>query len=832
EIEAKLKQEYEKQNLIYKNVIAGLKEILAEEYGKQNQFVKQTETYDWIIQNHPLYYHNGKILFLLGKSKADVTIPQEWKFILHPEKEKLFVQETTRKKLEKETQTKSKKNKNDTTKKKATQQTKKTKKVVKNQKKQEDKEKQLAQVEQDLKKSITPKLQEKVRTAIFALFEQSLEKSRTAMIESAMKTAQVAGYQDILYLIHLARARAYLKNANPTKAQAELNLANVPANTKWDFLKKVIQGGVLEFNRQGEQAFSTYYAAISQYQPEYNLNEFQPLVRRTLDYYENRAEEATRRRDYGQAINQYKVVVDLYLNLYGKKIMREEIQRRFLDTVINLDQIALKALGKDEKAVKEIKDFYNSRMDLARRYLNNAFIFGRAYLYTRMGIELHTRYEKDGISSSEKEEVLELFKTAEQDFKWGFFADPYFADSYVMLGWMYQFIDEKRETIIDPEDRTKDKDKFEDLYAKYFPGYLFEENLKLYQKSIALFKDKIHPRVLASFHLNIANNYFLLSNYVRAEENYAYVYDVYKQGKYKFENEKQEGLFLFHYGKALYFKGDYEKAVEILNEALSFYEKLAPIRGVPSQVAQENQEKREIILKYITICSDYAGKPENAISAIFRVMQEQDSVGRRKDRTLLHLELARIYYENKQYDEALNHVSIAEQQILLEPKVNPPKFPIRIKWIFGISFNMPFYQLPADYVFIGKNLLAYPIPTVNRYQYIYSMSAKIYTQKGLWPKALYYMQKLIETAKEDKSKHGQQTLLAAYMRLGNLQYQLGKMDEARASYEEARKLAEEQGDLSTRAKAHKNILTIICQKIEHEQMPLEDKLDFVRKSYE
>lgn len=585
-------------------------------------------------------------------------------------------------------------------------------------------------------------------------------------------------------------------------------------------------GGIEETRKNLSAAFNHYNSAVKLYQNGYNDKNFIPLIKKFLSYYEAKGEAYKKRSKYKKAWKYYRFLGNIYLQLGAKKILPDLVEKKAMESFIDINSMTLRSIGsKNDEIIDDVTEYYEKNIDFARRYLLNFFIFARAHLNTQTGIFLHSKYEKDKLREKEKEIVFKRFKTAETDFQWSFFADQFFAESYILLGWMYQYIDEKREIIVDKKNNKKDKDKFADLYKKYFPSYLFEENIRLYQKSISYFANKTNPGILASFYLNIGNNYFLLNNYYKAREYYS---KLEKVDNYQFESPKQKANFFFHTGKTYYFTSDYEKSIQFLEKAYKMYQSIAPLNLSDKKNLKNNLDKRIIIMKYLAISSELSGDNNAAIKWYNKIIKQQNFCGVWEDRSIYSLEKARLYKDMDNYSMALGELENARKALDSEKEIIAPEYPIRIKW-FG--FYQPWtwlvskvYTFDYDFVYVGDNHLAFNIPTVNRRQLYHSMKADILFKKGLYGVAVQDLNELIKYAEKDDSAHGKETLSSAYMRIGEAYFKVNSLKKSEEFYEEALDIAKDNNFFSTQRKARKNLLTLYAYSIENSDKSTEDKL--------
>ncbi|HRP67959.1 MAG TPA: hypothetical protein PLY93_00285 [Turneriella sp.] len=630
-------------------------------------------------------------------------------------------------------------------------------------------------------------------------------------------------YRMLHAMFALQKARAKIKEGEydeaSTEAKRTLELSTKGTINYFDGQLQLAR--IAEVKEGAAAAFKIHESAIANFRDTEIPQYAKLIISKNRIYHTERAAQFSRERNDRAAATEYMALLDLFLSTHAAKLTSELNSGEILETALNLDDIALRAAreeGGDEKLAKDIIQFYDSRIDLARRYLVTEFIFGRGYFRAQLGINKHSAAEREGLTKSVKKEVFVHFLKAEIDFNWSFFANARFADAYIMLGWMYQFIDEKREVVLDASSGKKDREIFESLYKAYFPDYLFEKNIRLYQKTLTIFANAASKRVKNSFHLNIANNYFLLNNYSQAEEHYAAILDKKGNPDFRFETPEQEMMFYYHFGRTLYFSGKNEVAMRYLQFVEDNLNSRYPIAGVSAEIQKTNAARRAIAYKTFALNSEYAGQVSRAIYYHRTILSEAKSISSDTPRSLSHLELARLYLKQDNYGAALWQTNNAEKELKKEKEISIPKFKIRIKWLWvyepWTTIVGWIYKLSYDDIYIGENHLAFELPTVNRYQLLYSIRADVYKHKGLIQEASDSLAKLVEYAEKDKTKHGKETLAAAVSRRGELEFQLQNWDSAMSLYQTAFKQAEKDKNVHAAQTFRKNILLCKLRKLE------------------
>ncbi|EMY62320.1 PD40 domain-containing protein [Leptospira terpstrae] len=304
---------------------------------------------------------------------------------------------------------------------------------------------------------------------------------------------------------------------------------------------------------------------------------------------------------------------------YGKKI-REEEERALLNQLNILSKDKLNVVGNLSgvtslltdnellRGVVDIKDFekievlsekalswtelyYKQAVPRARPYLDLATLYGYSYYLINKYVTFESYYYSTGtMTDVRKTEILENFKRAELELRWIIYADPTHYDAYQLLGWLYQYVDLIKMQK-NPKSGEIDSELYEALYKKYFPDKNLEANIELYNQILVfLGEDYGDRKVVSDLNLNLGNNYFLLSNFPKANESYRKVEDVsiYLSVKNQFEGYKQEAIYRFNYGKSLIYQGQYKKASEQFSKSIDIYFKNEYYQSVNVYASEPN----------------------------------------------------------------------------------------------------------------------------------------------------------------------------------------------------------------------------------------------------
>ena len=196
-----------------------------------------------------------------------------------------------------------------------------------------------------------------------------------------------------------------------------------------------------------------------------------------------------------------------------------------------------------------------------------------------------------------KKEGLHELKNAESLLRYILNVDPQHTDAYLLLGWLLQSIDQGKKNIVryraniwermigESYDTERDKDFYEKIYETYFPGNYYEENVELYRQALQRMEGLPFPKgKLGHLHLNLANNYFILTNFKEAGKHYRKVlraFDTQDEDRVSFESQRQEILFYFNFARTLVYEGLYEQAIVYLKRSYAVYEEkeYIPLKG-------------------------------------------------------------------------------------------------------------------------------------------------------------------------------------------------------------------------------------------------------------
>lgn len=348
-----------------------------------------------------------------------------------------------------------------------------------------------------------------------------------------------------------------------------------------------------------QKSFDELRIYLEKYDPLLGVDLDEKEIERSFIYFENKARDHDRRGNLQDAAFHYfyntenmflvksrnlfletlykeyavyyqRMMVDSVFKLSGS--LSEEKQKALLSQLDVIDIASVDPLA--EEGLAYINQYYKIAVPRSRPVLDLATLYGYSYYLVNRSVIRETYYNAaNSMTSARKEEILRDFKQAEYELRWIIFADPRYYEAYQLLGWMYQYVDilKNRKS---GEDQPNDEEKYSSVYKKYFPEKNFEENIELYSQVLELLGENFeNKKALSDLRLNLGNNYFLLKNYPRANEQYSKVDSLsdYIISKTQFENYRQKAMFLFNSARSSIYVADYKSAVGKLKAASNLY---------------------------------------------------------------------------------------------------------------------------------------------------------------------------------------------------------------------------------------------------------------------
>lgn len=457
----------------------------------------------------------------------------------------------------------------------------------------------------------------------------------------------------------------------------------------------------------------------------------------------------------------------------------------------------------EEDSFKQSEDYFDSRLKAARDNLEYATIYGYAYYLIARAVQSEAYYiNEEALTRYRKGKILEQLKKAEYDLQWIIYANPNYTDAYLLLGWLYQYIDVRKKGIVFPENEP-DSEVFESLYSQYFPYKYLEENISLYSQILQFLGPNYeNKKALSDIHLNLANSYFLLSNYPKAFTEYQEVENLSKYilEKNRFENYRQRAIYYFNLARIHVYNGKIREAIPYLKNALELYYKneyFPLLAKIGTKNIPELNNYLEDVKKKIALLNALLGLVQmelrmysDAITSFSTAVSMNGKSDYINDISLYN-SLAICYQELGDYKKSETSLKLADKEYSRKKR--------RLAELFSISLGDKFWSfaLPDSARVIGEGRFPGEIPL--DFENLITKGIRIanYTEKNEFDE----VSKLIEDrSKFIKEKELDKTVIGQKI-LGNRLNELGFNEFSRGNYYEATKIyTEEYEELKKKGK--------------------------------
>ncbi|TGK55225.1 translocation protein TolB [Leptospira wolffii] len=555
-------------------------------------------------------------------------------------------------------------------------------------------------------------------------------------------------------------------------------------------------------------------------------------MERFFIYFENLARNYENRSDYEQAALHYFYNT---LNMFIAKSKNLFTGSVYKDYAVYYEKLMIESSFKYAKSVSEkgtlallgdlnpldydpldrstglkyLNEYFERQptVKLARGNLDLATLYGYAYYLINRSVIRETYYYSAGtISTAKKEEALRDYKQAEYELRWIIFADPTYHEAYQLLGWLYQYVDIMKSRR--PSDQeASDEEVYKNEYQKYFPEKNFEENIELYSQILELLGEKFpNKKVLSDLKLNLGNNYFLLKNYPKADEQYSSMesYSNHIVSKAQFENYRQKAVFLFNSARASMYMSKYQDAVRKLKAAAELYSKNEfPLLHTGSDSKKNLESYREKLgLIYTLTGLSYmeAGEFSNAIPYYLDSL-ELNEPSRLVDPVNLRNALAICYQKIGEISESEKQLKIAEDLMQSKgirwfPRRVNPKF---WDYLWELVFDA---VLPDSTRISGSGRFPEAIPP--KFQPLLSAGIRInnLALENNYSSGVEEIEKRLSYVSRQGLKNtlaGQLIASQSYGDLGFFKYRRNEFRDAKESYESGRNYEKNTPDLAGRA---------------------------------
>ncbi len=589
-------------------------------------------------------------------------------------------------------------------------------------------------------------------------------------VEGLKKLKSEYGSNKNIYpMIGLSLGIMFMKSGETKKAINELQnvIKIVHPNELTYYYSTVILGEYYKTNNP-DYADSFFYNSIDKYSRRFSDPKLKGRILYVTDRYNSRGLKQFEEKNFMKAVETFKTYRTLLDGIYSKRIYVDiydrfspEVQIRYIDAYIALH---------GEKGIENLVKTGEKMQDIYRNGFNKPYLYGLAYIYALKGMD---SYNKSGKSDdySKLKETLEYFKKSLAQLEWCIFIDDTFIDPYLMKTWIYQFVDRQR---------SVSDGRYNSLISEYFPEELFEENIEILKKALAANDEISRPENEGNIHLNMANNYFLLSNYTRALDSYRLV----EKYKKQFNNPAERALFHFHYSYSLWQNGEIGQARNEMVRANTIYQ------GTLKK-GSEGARSQLVFMKYFALFSRYNGEYEDAIFWYTKIMDLSKKYGIKTDSARILQELAYCYHKTENDKKALE--LIAESNRLLKDYPDDKKKYSTVLKLFGF---LPFFSwdLGPDAIVIGNNKIFYPLDRDSKKLLNLSMEEEIALRNGKLDQAISILKRKVDSI-SDSTSTSVETKIRSLNNIGFYYFRNGDISNSEKYFTLARKTAFEAGNL-------------------------------------
>lgn len=522
--------------------------------------------------------------------------------------------------------------------------------------------------------------------------------------------------------------------------------------------------GQLYYTQKSDEWVVYYEAAVNNYQAQWK-RDIRPIIEELTQYFENAGKRLSAEGNFKDAAALYKRYITMNILLHLKRRYKDiySVNAPAAHTGYINAMLALLPSANANNIEKE----YLERLSIARMDFDKAHIYGLGYIYVKQAQYLASYPDQmDGKSSHEFETLLGLLANALRHIDWALFIDDTFVDAYLLKGWIYQYIDELR--VCFPSRKR--------LIDSYFPEYVWEKSIPLYEKALAANNENLFPQKEADIHCNIGNIYFLLKNFNLASRHFAKAVEYAKA----FSTLKEEALFYYHYGYCLWQQGNYAVAYSSMQQAFTIYR----------AIAQKNEsaiaDKLYVLYKYFALFERMQGNYEKAIEWYKKALEHCARFQCGESPSRLYIEIAECHRRLEQDTEALVYLELAQRSLPHEKSVQ-----YKVGWKFAGFGPVYFYDLGQDTVVTGEGKIVSHLSALEMKILIQNMHADIYAKSGRFDAAAAQFLTLAQITKKQNSSLIADAHVTALFNAAYCFARIGDTEKALTLYDNALSIAQD-----------------------------------------
>ena len=643
--------------------------------------------------------------------------------------------------------------------------------------------------------------------------EKDIEK-RISVARSMLRVYEKGEYLPGLLHYIIGESYRQLGNLNKSKEHLKRSLTLVKKNNLIFYRSSVLLGGIAETEKKIAEAERFYFPAAYKYYRRWKQQDIRRVIDKLIRYYEEYGERAELAGDYEGAVELYRRYVQLLTTVHVRIKELDDIYSEYGSRahVLYVDAYA-QWKGDNQRVFAQLEDEYrnekrrkNARLNRAIFEFDKAHIYALGYIYTKMAVL------KDGDSPalSGIEGLLRNFRKAIEQIDWALFFDDAFTDSYILKGWIYQYVDLER-----MKDLKATGGRGEREIGRFFPKHLWESNIPLYERALKANDETRNPEAEGNLYLNTANIYFLLENYPRSLSNY----EMAKRYKKRFNSSIEEALFHFHLGYCYWQTGKIDRAEEEMNRSLFIYQILASGKNL-----KRYRYQFYYLYRYFALFRRALNRYQEAIDWYNRILDFAHRYDIAIDRARYLQEIAFCYKELGEMDRALAYLDRAHRALKGYEDVEK-KYPIQIK-IFGL-LPVSVWDLGPDAMVIGDNKLHGELDRYHKRLLNISLQEDISFKTSDYATAIRYLRKKLEILRERDYRINKEGIIRTLNNIGFCFFRLRRYKDAGEYFRRAWKYAAapEVNDLEGMFRSVMNVTNLFVFTVEHGIAPASEILN-------
>lgn len=616
---------------------------------------------------------------------------------------------------------------------------------------------------------------------LISVFNRETSPSRRLSLVQGMSIK----YKDIKYIQALSKflaGQAYSNMGNAGTAKSNLTEAlNLSKSTDILYYKSnVLLGRIAEAEKIYPEMDKYYALAVTNYLKSWKQPDIRSIVERLINYYEDYGDRASSSGKYSEAKSIYERYVALLTDASVRKlfgdIYNEYAPRAHVLYINAYSEWKRNDTGELETLEKEYrgrdKAFnYNEKLFTARSESDKAYIYGLAYINSKIAANIDREesslLDAANLLENRLEKSLAYFKEAMEQISWALFIDDTFIDPVLLQGWIYQYVDLKR------KDDDENGGRNAGLFNEYFPPYLLEKNIPIYERALESNNEGLYPEKEGNLHLNTGNTYFLLSNYSRAFMHYKLA----QKFKKTYGSKIEEALFYYHLGYCYWQNDDIPNARREMEKSLFIYSTLSS--GKPERFSRQIY----YLYRFFALFDRTERKYNESIAWYKKIIDFTDKYGIKIDKARYMQEISYCYGRLGQAGLSLNYLSRADR-LLKDYKDEERKYPVRIKF-FGINYPTLDYDIGPDTVVFGNARIYTELETVHKKLLSASLEEEIYSGQGDYYKAIRVLKLKLDSIEDKDSKLFRDIRIRILNNIGYYYYRLQDFTGAREYFTKA-----------------------------------------------